>query len=363
VSGLLVTTAVADAQCGSENTDGAREMVCGGGIWAHLGPEVVYDDDAPDGFRLYVATGNGMLDPAHGQYANAVLATGHGLGFDPQCDQVLCDPFDSTSPADACAQSCANLAMPRLLPGQAVPNGAGGACAGKTLLQCYATLDWDLGASAPAFAALPDGTRVIVQPGKDGAVYLFDADHLGTLYDRAPIMDGCGEGGGSCSADWAGTIVTKPLITAVDGAVLALVPTFVFDDAHRAGLQALEIATGDDGRPHLTPRWQAPSFSDPASLTAFRRHAGGVAVADVGGEPYAAVVDTAPAGGHGTLYWVRVRDGQIVQRVTLGGPGQRFAPPLIQGGVVYVPSCDHTGSPTFDEGPSHLEALAISVGR
>jgi hypothetical protein len=360
VTGLLVTTATGNTQCGPVDGDGAREMLCGGGVWAHEGPELVYDDAAPDGFRLFVPVGNGMLDPIHKQYANTVISVGHGLNFDPQCDAIVCDPFDSASPSDACAKSCANLSIPRLLPGQFVPRGANDACVGKTLFQCWSSLDWDLGASAPAYVALPGGPRVIVQPGKDGSVYLFDADHLGTLYDRVPIMEGCGEGAGTCLADWAGTIVTKPVIVTVDGAVLALVSTFVFDNVHRAALQALEIRLDGAGQPHLIPRWQAPSFAGAESLSAFRRHPSGLTVASVGGEPYAALVDTGPPGSQmGKLYWIRVRDGQIVQRVPLAGPGQRFAPPLIADGVVYVPSCDRVGTPSFYEGPSHLEAMRI----
>src|SRR5262249_12805270 len=163
----------------------------------------------PDGFALLVATGNGLLDPTRGSYANAVLRVGRGLAFAPGCDATLCEGFDPTAPTDACAASCDHLFIPRLA-GQELPRGPNDAGVGLTLFQCYAALDWDLGASAPAHAALPDGPDVIVQPGKDGAVYLLDADHLGTLYDRAPIMPGCGEGGGTCAASWAGTIVTKP---------------------------------------------------------------------------------------------------------------------------------------------------------
>ena len=61
-------------------------MMCGGGIWAHLGPEVVYDPALPDGFELLVPTGNGMLDPMHQQFANGVLRVGRGLAFDAGCD-------------------------------------------------------------------------------------------------------------------------------------------------------------------------------------------------------------------------------------------------------------------------------------
>jgi hypothetical protein len=199
-----------------------------------------------------------------------------------------------------------------------------------------------------------------VQPGKDGSVYLIDAHHLGTLYDRAELMAGCGEGGGTCAATWAGTIVAQPtIVNLTDGVVLALVPTFVEDDAHPAGLQALEISMAG-GMPHLIPRWQAPSFATPESIRAFRHHAGGVTVVDVAREPFAAVVETAPPGQSGNLFWIRVRDGVIVGKLRLSGSGQRFSRPLALDGMLYVPSCEHTDTPDFNEGPSHLEAFSIS---
>jgi PQQ enzyme repeat len=358
ITSTLLTTA--DGDCGPENGDGARQMRCGGGVWAYMGPQILYDSHAPDGFMLLVPTGNGMLDPARGDFANSLLRTGHGLSFDPGCDPLMCDPFDILDPGEACMTSCRNLFIPRLLSGQSVPEGPNRACVGRTLLDCAAMLDWDLGASAPAVVALTGGPTVIVQPGKDGSVYLIDADHMGKLYDRLPIMAGCGEGEGSCLATWAGTIVTRPEIVILDGTVLVLIPTFVMDDVHPAGLQALEISSVG-GNPHLIPRWQAPRFTDPESVRAFRNHPGGVTVVDVAGEPFAAIVDTAPAGQLATLYWVRVRDGAVVQRVTMAGQGQRFARPLAIDGNLYVPSCERAGSPAFNEGPSRLFAFTISA--
>ena len=38
-----------------------------------------------------------------------------------------------------------------------------------------------------------DGPTVYVQPGgKDGSVYLVDAAHMGTLYDREQLVEVCG---------------------------------------------------------------------------------------------------------------------------------------------------------------------------
>jgi hypothetical protein len=361
VSASLVTTA-ATADCGPENGDGAKQMACGGGIWAAAGPAVIADPDSPDGFALLVPTGNGLLDPTRASFANAVLRVGRGLAFDPGCDGALCAGFDPTSPGDACAASCQRLFIPRLPAGQLGPAGPAGDCADATLLSCYAKHDWDLGASSPVVVDLPAAgnapARALLQPGKDGALYLADADRLGTLYDRAPLMPSCAEDGGTCTATWAGTIVTGPALATVDGETLALVPTFISDDRHPAGLKAVTIdVTG--AAPVLRPRWQAPPADDPASLSGFRSAPGAVTVVEAGGELYAAFTD--PGVSPAMLYWVRVRDGAVLQRVPLAGGGQRYAAPLAQDGILYVPSCARTGTPTFDEGPSVLEAFTIGT--
>ncbi len=158
VTGTLVTTG-ATSDCGNDDDDGAREMVCGGGVWAARGPEVIPDPASPDGFALLVATGNGLLDPTRGSYANAVLRVGRGLAFAPGCDATLCDGFDPSAPTDACAASCDHLFIPRLPAGQEVPRGANDACVGLTLFQCYAALDWDLGAERARLRRAPRRAR------------------------------------------------------------------------------------------------------------------------------------------------------------------------------------------------------------
>jgi len=361
VTASMATTA-ATADCGPENGDGAKQMACGGGIWAAAGPAVIADPDSSDGFALLVPTGNGLLDPTRASFANSVLRVGRGLGFDPGCDGALCAGFDPAAPGDACAASCRRLFIPRLPPGQLAPAGPGGDCADATLLACYAKHDWDLGASSPVVvdlrAAGGPPARGLLQPGKDGALYLADADELGTLFDRAPLMPSCAEDGGTCTATWAGTIVTRPALASLDGETLALVPTFISDDLHPAGLRAVTIdVTG--AAPVLRPRWQAPPAGDPAGLSGFRTAPGGVTVVDVDGEPFAALAD--PGASPAMLYWVRVRDGAVLQRVPLAGGGQRYAAPLAQDGILYVPSCARTGTPTFDEGPSVLEAFTIGT--
>ena len=71
------------------------------------------------------------------------------------------------------------------------------------------------------------------------------------------------------------------------------------------------------------------------------------------------MVDTAPPGGAGRLYWVRASRRRDRPARALAGPGQRFAPPLVTGDAVYLSSCFHTAAPSFNEGPGQIEAFTI----
>jgi hypothetical protein len=315
---------------------GSRDDVCGGGIWAPSGPVV---QQRADGFELYVPTGNGQLDLARRDYANTVMRLGPGLGFDPRCDAAACASFDPDAPSEACAASCKDLFIPRLLPGEAPVRPESGVCDGKTLLQCYAALDWDLGANSPLRLTVPGGGDVMVLPAKDGAVYLFDAEHFGTLHDRETIVAPCGTPTDVCVNDWAGMMVTKPAAVVLQGIPRVLIPTFQFDRTHPAGLVALDVVR-EGGKPVLRPAWQAPRFDSPEALTRFRRHPGRVAVMGEGEAAVALVMDQAAEGSQGTLLAVRATDGSILARTPLIGPGTRYVEPLIRGRRVYLHSCD-----------------------
>ena len=82
------------------------------------------------------------------------MRTTRGLAFDPGCDAVACAAFDSADPARACLDSCTNLFVPRLMPGEPAVVPESGVCNGMTLLECYAALDWDLGACGTGFHCL-----------------------------------------------------------------------------------------------------------------------------------------------------------------------------------------------------------------
>lgn len=361
ITSILLTTP--DDACGVPGTPGDRDMVCGGGVWAPSGPLFVPSASAMgDDYELIVPTGNGALDLSAGLYAHTLMRIeGPGLAFDPGCDPVLCADFDVLAPTEACLSSCDNLFVPRLLPGDP-PLGAPG-CDGLSFFACYAALDWDLGANSPARVALVDGPTVLVLPAKDGAVYLIDADHLGTLYDRHEVITPCGAGGARCDADWAGSMVTQPVITTdEDGTPLAIIATFMPGERHDAGLVALRIERDGDAL-RLVRAWEAPRFGTPEASTSFRRHPSGVAMMQVEGVPYALVVEQGMLGvTPGRVHVVDVRDGSLTARVDVSGPGQRYAVPLVlpdtssRGARVFVPSCDNGNA-----GPGHLEAWDATV--
>jgi hypothetical protein len=188
VTATLLTTPETD--CPVEGKSGSRSMVCGGGIWSPAGALVM---PGPAGPELIVPTGNGRLDLARRDYAQTLMRTGPGLAFDPACDAQLCRAFDPLQVGEPCMRSCRNLFIPRLLPGDRPLRPTSGECSGKGFFECLALHDYDLGANSPIRIELEGGPAVLVQPGKEGGLYLLDAEHLGTLYDRQQVVPCVGQ--------------------------------------------------------------------------------------------------------------------------------------------------------------------------
>lgn len=347
---VMLTTPEAD--CGPEGKSGSVDMICGGGVWSPGGPHVSIVDGAPE---LLVATGNGALDLGRHDYANAILRVRPGLDFDPACDPTSCAGFDPIDPSLACIESCANIFIPRLKPDDPPFDVPDGRCDGKTFFECYALTDWDLGANSPARVPFGGG-EVVVIPAKDGGVYLADGAHLGTMHDRLQITETCGANGGTCTANWAGTMVTTPAITAApDGTPVAIIPTFVFDHTNPGGIVALDLIEEPGAGPRLRKRWEAPRFDSSEAVERFREHVGRPAIFAPGGIPHAVVVDPGADGSDdGILYVVRVQDGAIVGRLGLEGPGRKYLEPIVDGDQLIVGSCERE-----DGGPSHLEAWGL----
>jgi hypothetical protein len=331
ISGVLLTTP--ETECPITTEYGNQEMICGGGIWTPPGPQIYPSDDE---FELFVPTGNGQIDFARHDYANTIMRLKPGLKFDSGCDATVCANFNPANPDKACMASCKNLFIPRLVEGDAPLKPASGECDNKTFWECLAWMDYDLGASAPVKVDMDNGHSVLVQPSKDGSVYLIDAEHLGTQYDRLQIVDVCGTKADECKFGWMGMIVTQPVLTSIDEDPIVVIPTFVADKTHPAGLVALKIVL-QEGQPKFKSFWQFPDPSSPEAVQAFRSHPSLPAIAALGKNEDATlwVVDI---GNHGTLYGVRIKDGALVAKQVLKGAGRQLSFPLIHGNNLYAAS-------------------------
>ena len=340
--------ATPEADCGTPGESGSRTRVCGGGMWSPSGPLLVERDGGPE---LFVSTSNGQLDLDRADYANSILRLRPGLIFDPGCSAEACAGFDPDAPASECVETCRDLFIPRDAPGDPFPWPESGACDGLTMFECWGKLDY-IGGSTPAYVELDSGLELLAYPAKDGALYLIDAEYLGTLYDREQLVAVCGTETDACLWDWAGMIVTQPAVTELEGEPLLLVPTFMPDASHPAGVVAVAITETDDG-PKLDVRWQAPRFDDPVAIERFRRHPSRIRLSEDGRVAW--LVETAARGGRGKLLGIQVSDGAVLVDQPLIGPGYRFTQPLMVGDRIFVPSCEP------DDGPSRLEIFELSL--
>ncbi len=356
VTGTLLTTP--ENNCPVAGQGGSREQLCGGGIWAPAGIDATVTDA---GLEILVVSGNGQLDLNRHDYANTMMRVRPGLTFDPACDASSCmsDGGEGGPPDVSCMQSCDDLFVPH------VPDGGPVAprdpeCVGLDFWDCYAAQDWDLGADGPTRITLKNGLEIVLLPAKDGGIYLVDAHHLGTLYDRMQLAEACGSNvGDPCTADWAGMMVTKAEVIwdGTDPSPIVVVPTFEFDHTHPAGVVGLRIVTSTDGTPHFERAWQAPLPTDSAAQAAFRRQPTLARIEDnatEGAIVWIVDITSSLAGGHGLLFQIRASDGAILSETPLAGNGQRYARPLFFDHRVYAVSC---GS---DNGPGQLEGYSVT---
>jgi hypothetical protein len=197
--------------------------------------------------------------------------------------------------------------------------------------------DYDLGANAPVKADLPDGRSVLVQPGKEGGLYLVDADHLGRQYDRMQIVDICGTKADPCFIPWRGMIATQPALAYVGDTPVVILPTSEPDAVHPAGLIALKIVA-KNGVPKFERFWQQPDPSRPDATKHFRNKPSLPVIAPFGKtkDPYVWVVDT--GGEKGTLYGVRVKDGALAVEQPISASGIPMSTPLVFDDKIYVSS-------------------------
>lgn len=347
ITGTLITTPEVD--CGPAGASGSTSRICGGGLWSPGGHLVIQGDDS---FELIMATGNGQLDVTRQDFSNSLLRVGPEMAFEPGCSPELCTDFDPDEPATACVESCQDAFIHRLPEGDETPGWGVGICEGLTMYQCWEELDYT-GGSTPILATLQSGTEVIVSTGKDGGLYLVDRDRMGILHDRLQITEPCGTTTDRCIWTWAGTIVSTPVHVVIGGEDLILVPTFMPDATHSAGLVAAAIVEGGESM-RLEPRWQLPEAGTAEATTRFRRHPSRLAVQTFGERNLAWVVETARPGGIGTLWGFDLDTAEVVVQQALAGPGYRFTQPLVLDDRIYLPSC------ASDDGPANLEGYQIS---
>ncbi len=329
ISNVLLTTP--EAECPVTIESGTQEMICGGGIWTPGGPQLY---PTGDGLELFVPVGNGQVDLARHDYANTIMRVRPGLQFNPECDAQLCKNFNASQPDSACMASCKNLFIPRPAAGNTPLKPSNHECDNKTFWECLAWMDYDLGASSPVKAKLKNGHSVLLQAGKEGAVYLIDANHLGTQYDRLQIVDVCGTPTDPCKAGWMGMIVTQPALTYINDEPVVVVPTFVPDNTHPAGVVALKIVL-EEGKPKLKKLWHYPDPINSKAVQSFRSHPSLPVISTLGKGAVAWVVDI---GNPGTLYGIRVKDGALMVKQSLLGVGRQLSAPLIHGDTLYLAS-------------------------
>ena len=268
-------------------------------------------------------------------YAQSILRLTKGLEFDPKCNSQECAAFDPTAPSESCLESCKNIAIPRLMPDDPPLEVASGRCDGETFLECLASNDWDLGANGAVQVKLGPGSNVIVQPGKDGGLYLFDADVMGRMYDESRIVPICGTPDDPCNSWSAGMIRARPVVTRLDGQQVVIVPTFVPDSSHPAGVVARKIQITEDG-PRFERFWEAPPRDTQEARASFRSYPSLPFLTRApNGEEHVWVVDTTS---EDTLLGIRVVDGTIVVRQQLQGTVDTVRPAGYRDGVIYLTS-------------------------
>lgn len=339
ISSTLVTTR--ENECGPP---GNRDpMLCGGGVWNAAGPTFLEDEEGT--YEILVPTGNGRVDLDREAFAHSVMRTQRGLAFDAGCDPAVCAGFDETDPDPSCLETCTNVFIARETSDSPLARPDDGRCEGLSFMECYGALDADLGANSPVVVRPAGGPEVVVQGGKDGAIYLADHEHLGRLYQRLQLLEQCGAGDDVCRAFWIGMLVTKPAVAMVDGDPIVIFPSVMADRTHPSGVSALKVVM-EDGEPRMEVLWQVPAFDTELATTTFRHHPGRPFIVEWQGEPYVLVVETRRsepgdvATPPGLLWGIRVRDGQVAFSQRITNAGQRFALPLVVEDRVYISTCD-----------------------
>ena len=350
VMGSLITTPELD--CGTPGESGSRDRFCGGGLWSPSGSLLI---DRGDTYDIIMATGNGQLDLNRNDFANTIFKVGPGLDLQHGCDENLCAEFDPDDPALDCIQSCQNVFVPRDNIGDPFPYPESGVCEGMTMFECWARLDY-IGGSTPVHFELGSGTEVLAYPTKDGSVYLVDAEHMGTMYDREQLVPICGTADDACDRDWAGMIVTQPAVPTITDRPTIIVPTFMQDRTHVGGIVALAIDESS-GTPTFERLWSIPDVDSPEARERFRRHPSRIGLQRVSDDLEIGWIVESVHSGKAQMLAFDVATGNVLVDVTTASSGMRYTKPLFHDGKLFINHCPD--GLAFSDG--HIEAWRVDV--
>lgn len=328
VRSVLLTTPVDD--CSEEKKD------CGGGIWAYDGPQVY---QSRSGYEVLVQTGNGRLDLSKGSYAQSLLRLSPGLKFAPKCSVGACESVNPLDPSSACLETCENLFVPRLLPGEPNLSPVDRSCEGKSFLQCLDVNDWDFGGGSPLWFSL-EGQNLIITASKAGGVYLLDGDRMGLMYDAKQAGLLCGTVASPCPAPWEGISLARPTIVRRAEQTIALVPTYNYDSVSPAGVVAYAIEGSP--QPKMREIWRAPSQESKEAIKWFREPPTRLILTS-GSEHDDPIAWIADNSAEGRLLGIRVSDGKVLANLRTAGRPSRNARPESDARHIYLPTVSRDG--------------------
>jgi hypothetical protein len=180
------------------------------------------------------------------------------------------------------------------------------------------------------------------------------------MYDRVQLIETCGTESDPCKLTWRGMMVTHPAVSMLGDTPVVIFPTFVSDETHAAGLIALKIVQ-QNGKPHFERFWQFSNPKNKAATATFRSVPTLPLITTL--EKHGDIVWVVEIGTPGTLYGVRIKDGQLIAQKTMLGNGVPLSRPFVLGNKIYITSKKTGGKQTWvesyliDGGGSSLERL------
>lgn len=141
-------------------------------------------------------------------------------------------------------------------------------------------------------------------------------------------------------------MVNHPAVSMLGEVPVVIFPTFVSDKTHAAGLIALKIVL-KDGKPQFERFWQFSNPKNKAATATFRSAPTLPVITSL--EKHGDVIWVVEIGSPGTLYGVRIKDGELIAQKTLLGTGIPLSRPVALGNKIYITSKKSKGEATWVE--------------